>query len=163
MTATLSLISPNVNRECIFFGIIYRFSYVPKCRRKEEKDNVHNTKRLFVNRFDVNAISTKEKQQKVFESLAIFYDSLIFSNIIQYFFIFAFRYFYFYCSYVNTCLFTFYSIVSEIVYTRSRFIHELELENDRGKVETSFLFLSLVFATKCLTKIFLLRINVLIS
>ena len=29
------------------------------------------------------------------------------------------------------------------------FIHEVELENDRGAIETSFLFLSLVFITKC--------------
>ena len=37
------------------------------------------------------------------------------------------------------------------------FIHELELEIDRGAVETSFYFLSLVFITKCFTKNLLLR------
>ena len=48
---------------------------MPKCRRKEETDNVHNTKNLFVDRFVwCNAIPTKEKQQKVFQSLNIIYD-----------------------------------------------------------------------------------------
>ena len=41
------------------------------------------------------------------------------------------------CKYL---LLTFYSNVSGIVYMRNCFIQELELENDRGEVETSFLF-----------------------
>ena len=41
------------------------------------------------------------------------------------------------CKYL---LFTFYSIVSEIVFKRNCFIHELELENDRGAIEMSCLF-----------------------
>ena len=48
----------------------------------------------------------------------------------------------FVCKYL---LFSFYSIVSEIVYMRNCFIHDLKLENDRGVVKTSFVFLSLVF------------------
>ena len=51
----------------------------------------------------------------------------------------------FVCKYL---LFTFYSIVSEIVYMRNYFIHELELENDRGAVETSFVFFIACFYNK---------------
>ena len=51
----------------------------------------------------------------------------------------------FVCKYL---LFTFYPIVSEIVYMRNYFIHELELENDRGAVETSFLFFIACFYNK---------------
>ena len=58
-----------------FFKIIYRFGYVPKSRRKEETDNVHNTKGfLSTDLRDVNAVPTKEKQQQVFQSLKVFYD-----------------------------------------------------------------------------------------
>ena len=49
------------------------------------------------------------------------------------------------CKYL---LFTFYSVVSEIVYMRNYFIHELELENDRGTVEKSLLFLVACFFNK---------------
>ena len=35
---------------------------------------------------------------------------------------------------------------------RNYFIHELELENDRGAVEASFVFSSLVFITKHFAK-----------
>ena len=37
---------------------------------------------------------------------------------------------------------------SEIVYMRNYFIHELELENDRGAVETSFVFFIACFSNK---------------
>ena len=42
----------------------------------------------------------------------------------------------------------FYPIVSEIVYMRNSFIHELELENDCGAVETSFVFFIACFYNK---------------
>ena len=61
---------------------------------------------------------------------------------------FRILYFYFYCSYVNTCFFTFYPIVSEIVHVRNYLIHELDLENDRGTVETFFLFVITCFYNK---------------
>ena len=51
----------------------------------------------------------------------------------------------FVCKYL---LFTFYSIVSEIVYMRNCFIHELKLENDRGAVETLFLIFIACFYNK---------------
>ena len=51
----------------------------------------------------------------------------------------------FVCKYL---LLTFYPIVSEIVYMRNYFIHELELENDRGAVETSFVFFIACFYHK---------------
>ena len=38
--------------------------------------------------------------------------------------------------------------MSEIVYMRNYFIHELELENDRGAVETSFVFFIACFYNK---------------
>ena len=61
----------------------------------------------------------------------------------------------------NFLLFTFYPVVSEIVYMRNYFIHELELENDRGAVETSFVFFIACFITKCFTKnLLLLNLNV---
>ena len=59
-----------------------------------------------------------------------------------------------------TCFFTFYSIVSEIVYMQNCFIHELELENDRGTIDTSFL---LFFIACFYNKIFLFCFVVLRS
>ena len=44
--------------------------------------------------------------------------------------------------------FYFYPIVSEIVYMQNYFIHQLELENDRGAVETSFVFFIACFYNK---------------
>ena len=42
----------------------------------------------------------------------------------------------------------FYPIVSEIAYMQNYFIHELELENDRGAVETLFVFFIACFYNK---------------
>ena len=76
----------------------------------------------------------------------------LFSNSFSYSFHFLFilhfripLFLLFVCKYL---LFTFHSIDSEIVYMRNCFIHELELENDRGAVETSFVFLIACFYNK---------------
>ena len=53
----------------------------------------------------------------------------------------------------STVIFKFSPIVSEIVYMRNSFIHELELENDRGAVETLFVFFIACFYNKMLEEV----------
>ena len=54
------------------------------------------------------------------------------------------NYFYFYCSYVNTCFLLFIPLFQKLYICGI----EIELENDRGTVETSFLFLIACFYNK---------------
>ena len=73
---------------------------------------------------------------------------ILFSSYV--YFIFAFRYFY--CLYVDTC----FLLVTSLF--QNCFMHELELENDRGVVETSFLFLiGCFYKKKCFPKNLLLH------
>ena len=97
--------------------------------------------------FTIELVRAFPQHSKVLDDFKCFV-SMLFSNMVT--------------DYRSFMFLLLYSIVSEIVYMQNCFIHEHELENDRGAVETSFLFFIARFYNKnYLFSVYVLKLDML--